>query len=472
MKRLVMIPVLALAVATAGCTMAPRYVRPEAAVPPAWPEGAAYPDSLAFTDLPAAADVGPADLYPDPRLRQVVDLALANNLDLRLAALNVERVRAVYKIKQAQLLPSLGAVGTGSRSRTPGDLSFTGNPRIDSRYSVDVGVSSWEIDLFGRVRSEKNQALEQYLASAEGRRGAELSLVAAVGQGYLQLAATRQQLALARSTRQAQQEAYDLVDHQYQAGVATALDLRRVQTQVEAAAVDVANYTRQEAQDRNALNLLAGGAVPDSLLPAGLDDVAPPADVAPGLSSTVLLGRPDVMAAEHQLKAANASIGVARAAFFPRISLTALVGTASAALSGLFGSGSDTWTFQPQATMPIFDLRTHGALKVSQADRQIVLAQYQKTIQTAFREVADALAAKGTLGDQVAAQGRLVDAASEAYDLARQRYDAGADSYLGVLDAQRSLYGAQQGLVGLKLAEAANKVQLYAVLGGSTGPQE
>ena len=396
----------------------------------------------------------------------MVDLALANNLDLRLATLNVERVRAAYKIKTAELLPSLSVSATGSRSQTPADLSSTGAKAINSRYGVDLGIAAWEVDLFGRLRSEKNQALEQYLASAEGRRGAELSLVAAVGQAYLQLAATREQLGLARATLRTQQEAYELVQHQYDVGVASALALSRARTQVSSAEVEVAAYTRQEAQDRNALDLLAGGPVPDQLLPTDLANVQPPAEVASGLSSDVLLTRPDVMAAEHQLMAANAQIGVARAAFFPRISLTALVGTASSALSGLFGSGSDTWTFAPSATLPLFDLRTHGALKTTEADREILLTQYQQTIQTAFREVADALAARGTISDQVAAQSRLVEAAAEAYDLARQRYASGADSYLSVLDAQRTVYAARNGLVGLRLADVNSKVQLYAVLGG------
>ena len=470
MKSLLAPLFLALTLVGAGCTMAPKYVRPEAEMPPAWPEGAAYPDTLDFAGTPAVGEVGPDDLYPDPRLQRVVGLALAYNVDLRLAALNVDRVQAIYKIQRADLLPAISAGATGTRQQISEELAY-GYPQIDSRYSVDVGVSAWELDLFGRVRSEKNQALEQYLASEEGRRGAELSLVAAVGRTWLQLAASREQLDLARSTLQAQQHYYRLIELQYEAGLATGLDLRRVQTQVNAAEGDVAAYTQQEAQDRNALNLLAGGPVPGELLPDRLDQVTPPPDVAPGLSSTVLLRRPDVMAAEHQMKAANAYIGVARASFFPRISLTALVGTASRALSGLFDSGSGTWLFSTQAGMPLFDLRTHVALKVSQADRDIVVAQYQKTIQTAFREVADALAARGTLRDRVDAQQRLVDASREAYDLAQKRYDAGTDSYLSVLDAQRSLYGAQQGLVRLRLADAANRVQLYAVLGGGTSPE-
>jgi multidrug efflux system outer membrane protein len=469
-KSLLVTVSIALTLLDAGCTMAPRYVRPETEMPPAWPEGVAYPDSLDFAGVPAVGEVGPDELYPDARLQQVLALALANNVDLRLAALNVDRVQALYKIQRADLLPSISASASGSRQQTSADLAY-GYPAITSRYNVDVGVSSWELDLFGRVRSEKNQALEQYLATEEGRRGAELSLVAAVGQTWLQLAASREQLELAQSTLKNQRDSYDLIDRQFQAGLATGLDLRRAQTQVNVAEGEVAAFIQQEAQDRNALNLLAGRPVPGEMLPDGLDQVTPPPDVAPGLSSTVLLRRPDVMAAEHQLKAANAYIGVARASFFPRISLTALMGTASRALSGLFTGGSGTWLLSSQVGMPLFDLRTHGALKMSQAERDLVIAQYQKTIQTAFREAADALAARGTLRDRVAAQERLVAASSEAYDLAEKRYDAGSDSYLSVLDAQRTLYGAQQGLVRLRLADAANRVRLYAVLGGGT-PKE
>ncbi len=469
MKRITLILPLVVVALTAGCTMAPKYVRPDSTAPAAWPEGAAYPDSLTATDLPAAPQMSPQELFPDPRLQQVLDLALANNMDLRLAALNVEKVRAYYKIKQADLLPSIHAAGAGTRHQTPADLSMTGAEMISEEYSVDVGVSSWEIDLFGRVRSEKNQAFEQYLATEAGLRGARLSLVSAVGQTYLTLAASREQLQLAQSTLDAQQAVYDIVARQFEVGVASKLDLRRAQTQVDAARQQMAYYESRAAQDENALRLLAGAPVPPELLPIDLDHVAAPRDVAAGIDSSVLLGRPDILAAEHRLRAANAYIGVARAAFFPRISLTALVGTASSALSGLFESGSDTWTFAPSVSMPIFDLRTRGALKVSEADRNIVLAEYQRAIQTAFREVSDVLAVRGTIGRQVDAQQDLVDATRDAYDLTVKRYELGIDSYLSVLDAQRSLYGSQQGLVQMRLAELASKIQLYAVLGGGEG---
>ena len=465
-KKMSWFLLLVLIVISGGCTMAPKYVRPEASVPQEWPEGAAYSDSLADLGSASASEMTFQEFFQDSKLQAVLKLTLANDLDLRLAALNVERVQAYYKIKRGNLYPAIYAMGGETRHRVPADLSSTGSAMTIEEYSVDVGIASWEIDLFGRVRSEKNQAWEQYLASEAGWRGAQLSIVAAVGQTYMSLATSRELLHLAYATLESQQAFYDLIEKQYSVGLASKLDLRRVQTQVNLAQLNVAAYTQQAAQDINALNLLVGIQVPDDLLPENLSSVAPLGKVNPGLSSLVLLGRPDVMAAEHQLKAANAYLGVARAAFFPRISLTALVGTASSALSGLFGSGSDTWTFSPQVGMPIFDPRTHAALRVSQVDQKIILTKYQKAIQNAFREVADALAVKGTIDQQVAAQQLLVEASQETYDLAHQRYSKGIDGFLSVLDAHRSLYSAQQALVGLQMAKIANQVQLYAVLGG------
>lgn len=451
-----------------GCTLAPRYVRPDAATPAAWPAGAAYGDSAAEQGLPAAAALDPDAFFPDARLQGVLALARAHSLDLRLAALEVDRVRAYYKIQRADLLPSLGASASATRHHTPADLSMTGAERTSNDFGAQVGISAWEIDLFGRVRSEKNQAFEQYLASEEGRRGAELSLVAAIGQSWLSLAATREQLALADSTLRAQRGIYAMMARMREAGLTSQLDLRRAQMQVDAAELARNDLVRREAEGRNGLDLLVGVPVPDDLLPGNLTEVVPPREVAAGLASDVLLGRPDVMAAEHQLRAANAYLGVARAAFFPRISLTALLGTASAALSGLFDAGSGTWTFAGAAAMPLFDLRTQGALKVSQADREILVTRYQRAIQNAFRETADALAARGTVGQQVAVQSSLAEAAGDAYALARERYDRGLDSYLSVLDAQRTYDAARQGLVATRLAEMVNRVRLYAVLGGGS----
>jgi len=334
------------------------------------------------------------------------------------------------------------------------------------QYRVDLGITAWEIDFFGRIRSLKDQALEAYLATEEARRGAQIALVAEAARVYLTLAADRESLILAHSTLETQQAAYDLVQKLFDVGLGTKLDLRRAQIPVEMARGDVARFTQLAAQDQNALNLLAGSLVPEEFLPVALSNITPPREISPGLSSEALLRRPDIMAAEHRLKGAYAIIGAARAAFFPRISLTAAIGTASDELSGLFSSGTDTWNFAPQIIMPIFDARTWAAYRVSKADREIVLTQYEKTIKTAFREVADTLAMQGTIDKQVAAQQALVNAVAATYRLSNERYTKGIDSYLSVLDAQRSHFAAQQGLVALRLAKLANRVRLYAVLGG------
>jgi multidrug efflux system outer membrane protein len=336
------------------------------------------------------------------------------------------------------------------------------------QYSVNLGITSWEIDFFGRIRSLKDRALEEYLATDQARRSAQILLVSATAQAYTVLAADRENLKTATATLEAQESTYKLIRKQYDLGIVSELDLRRSQSQVDAASVEAARWTQVAAQDENALNLLAGSPLPPALLPADLGGVTPPTEVSAGLSSEILLQRPDVLATEHRLKAANANIGAARAAFFPRISLTTAIGTASADLSGLFKSGSGTWMFAPQIAVPIFDARTWSAYDVTKADREIAVAQYEKAIQTAFREVADALAVRGTVEMQIAAQQSLVDAVAETYRLSQVRYTLGLDSYLAVLDAQRSLYAAQQGLIALHLVRLANLVTLYTVLGGGS----
>ncbi|MDI6616009.1 MAG: efflux transporter outer membrane subunit [Syntrophaceae bacterium] len=466
MKRKLLFLLIVMGLFLGSCSLAPEYVKPEAPVPVDWPQGEAY-DSL--REAPGATegrDLQWTDIFTDPRLQAIIRTALDNNRDLRLAALNVEKVRALYGVQRAELFPSVNATGSGRKERVPGDLSTTGKSITKEQYSVDLGVTSWEIDFFGRLRNLEEQALQEYLATEQARRSMRTSLISSIAGAYLTLAADRGILKLAQSTLEAQKAAYALIQRRYEVGLATELDLRRAQTQVDAALGDVALYTRLTAQDQNALDLLAGSPVGEDLLPDDLGSVTPPGDVAPGLSSEVLLRRPDIMAAEHRLKGAYASIGAARAALFPRISLTTTVGTASAELSGLFSSGSATWVFAPKVTMPIFDARTWAALRVSRAEREIVLTQYEKAIQGAFREVADALAVRGTVDRQVSAQQSLVDAVAEAYRLSNKRYEMGVDSYLSVLDAHRSLYGAKQGLITLQLARLTSSVNLYAVLGG------
>jgi multidrug efflux system outer membrane protein len=448
-----------------GCSLAPTYTRPEAPVPAAWP-GSPASGPQAAKPGEAAADTPWRDFFVDERLRQVIDMALANNRDLRLAALNVQRTQALYRIQRAELLPSVNAGATFSKERVPGIISQNNQPATVELYNVNLGISSWELDFFGRIRSLKDAALEQYLASEQARASAQISLVSEVANTYLTLAADRENLKLAQSTLETQRSTYEMIRRRAEVGTSSDLDLREAQTRVDAARVDIARYTSQVALDENALTLLVGSPVPAGLLPVELDEVAPLKDFTPGLPSEVLQRRPDIIQAEHQLKATHANIGAARAAFFPQITLTTSIGTTSGQLSGLFMSGSETWAFVPQITMPIFDARTWAAYDVTKVDREIALAQYEKAIQTGFREVSDALAQRATLGDQLQAQQSLVDASADSYRLSDARYTRGIDSYLRVLDAQRSLYGAQQGLIAIRLARLANLVTLYKVLGG------
>jgi multidrug efflux system outer membrane protein len=460
---------IGLAVILAGCTLAPTYTRPEAPVPPTWPTGPAY-QALQTAEAPDVSALSWRAFFTDAALQEVIAAALENNRDLRLAALNVQRARAVYGIQRAALFPALDAVAIGNKHRVPEDLSSRGESYTAKEYDVSVGVYAWEIDFFGRLRSLKDQALETYLATEEAHRSAQILLIASVGQTYLTLVADREALELSKRTLEAQKRTYDLIKRRYDVGLATELDLSYAQTQVDVARRDKARYIQLVAQDENALNLLVGSPSPLSgtTLPDNLTDIDPLQTIDVGISSEVLLRRPDILQAEHLLKGAYANIGAARAALFPRISLTTTVGTASAELSGLFDAGSGTWLFAPQIAMPIFDARLWSALEVTKADQEIALTQYEKTIQTAFREVADTLAVQGTVGEQLAAQQSLVRATAEAYRLSEARYTKGIDNYLGVLVAQRSLFAAQQGLVVLNLAKRANQVRLYAVLGGGT----
>ncbi|MEN6475326.1 MAG: efflux transporter outer membrane subunit [Syntrophaceae bacterium] len=466
MKRIMIILLGVVFGLVAGCTLAPKYTRPALPVPDTWPANEAYRKSLATDTAPAAQALGWRAFFADEDLCKLIETALKNNRDLKLAALNVERARAMYGIQRAELLPPVYGAGSGSKARVPADLSAIGKSYVAEQYSVNLGISAWEIDFFGRIRSLKDKALQEYLATKEARDGAQIALISAVAQAYLSLAADREALKIARSTLETQQASYDLIKKRYDVGIATELDLMRVKTQVETARRDSALYLQQAAIDENALNLLLGSPAMSALMPSGLSSVAPPREISSGMPSDVLLGRPDIQQAEHRLKAAYANIGAARAAFFPSISLTTAIGTASSELSGLFEAGSRTWSFGPQIALPIFDARIWPAMKVSKVDREIALAGYEKAIQTAFKEVSDTLAAHVLVDEQLAAQQSLVDALSEAYHLSDARYIRGIDNYLSVLDAHRSLFAAQQGLVALRLAKLANQVRFYAVLGG------
>jgi multidrug efflux system outer membrane protein len=450
-----------------GCTMAPNYTRPDAPVSASWPSGEAYQAEAAKPDQKPVSEVPWRQYFIEPRLQKVIEQALANNRDLRVAVLSIEKSRAQYRIQRADLLPTVSGTAGATIQRTPADLSSSGQARISEQYNVGLGVSSYELDLFGRVQSLKDQALEQYLATEQTRNSVQISLVAETANAWLTMAADRERLQLARQTLSSQEEYYQIIKHRYTAGITSALDLYQAQTAVEAARVDIARYTTLLAQDQNALTLLVGKPLSADLLPTELGAVIALQELPIGISSDVLLRRPDILAAEHTLKGANANIGAARAAFFPRIGLSASFGTASAKLTDLFQPGSVAWNFVPQISVPLFDTgRNIAGLDVSKADRDIAVARYEKAIQTAFREVADALAQRGTINNQLAAQQSLTDATDESHKLSQARYDKGVDSYLSVIVAQRALYAAQQNLITVRLAKLANQATTYKVLGG------
>lgn len=452
----------------AGCNMAPDYVRPDLPVPPETPAGPAYPQAAEPVDAAAFAETPWSDFFTEPRLRDVIALALANNRDLRIALANVEQARAQYRVQRADILPMLGADGNAAYQKSPlpaADASASGRSDI---YSASLGVSAWEIDLFGRVRNLTEAAQEQFFAARENRDAAQTVLIAEVATAWLTMAADQEQLRIARETGKTFQSTFDLTKARFNEGVASQLEVNQAGTTLDQARSDIAELTTRVAQDRNALNLLAGTSLDAALLPGSLPGKGVTLDRLPGnLPSDVLLHRPDIAAAEHRLIAANADIGAARAAFFPRISLTAAFGTLSTGLSGLFRSGSENWSVTPSATLPIFDAgRNAGNLRYAKATRDAMAAEYEKTVQTAFREVADALARRGTIDDQIAARTSLRDNALNAYRLSEARFREGVDSFLGTLDSQRSYYAAEQGLVVTRLARDTNAVDLYRAVGG------
>ncbi|MFB3778167.1 MAG: efflux transporter outer membrane subunit [Bryobacteraceae bacterium] len=456
---------LGMAVCLGGCVRPAAYQPPLPPVPSAWPESAA--SQTVGQDIPEAVNLKWQDFFSDQRLQSVIELALANNRDLRMAALNIEKVQALYQIQRAEQYPTVGAALSGEGYRVPANLSSNQKPYTVSQYTASPASVSWELDLFGRVRSMKTTALEQYLATRQARSAAQIALVGAVANSYLALAGDRENLRLAQATLNTQQASYDLILRTRDAGMASDLDLRQAQSQVEAARVDIARYSGLVSLDENTLHLLVGAPVPANLLPSELGSGSGLKDIAAGVPSEVLLRRPDILMAEHQLQAAYANIGVARAAFFPRISLTGGVGFVSSELQNLFTYNTRTWTFAPQATLPIFDSGARKAnYKAAQVDRDLAVAEYEKAIQSAFREVSDSLSLRARLMEQQEAQQALVNTLEETYRLSEARYKSGIDSYLSVLVAQRSLYGAQQGLVSLRLARLSNLVTLYKVLGG------
>ncbi len=453
---------LVLSMALAGCvSLAPPYERPAAPVPAAYPEIPRGAVGGGIATEANAAEIAWRRFFVDPRVRKLIELALVNNRDLRAAILNIEQARAQYRVQRAERLPTVAAAASGERRTTGEDTP------ISSFYSAGVAVSAFELDLFGRVRNLSEAALAQYLASEEAAKATRISLMASVANVYLSLLAVDELLELTRQTLDTREESLRLTRLRFENGISSKLDLQLALSLVETARATLAQLQRQRAQEANLLTLLVGEPLPDTLTAGATLARTELPDLPPGVPSDLLVNRPDILAAEQRLIAANANIGAARANFFPRISLTGTAGSASTELSGLFESGTFGWTFSPQALLPIFDYgRNRAVLNSAKATRDIAVAQYELAIQTAFREVADALAGQATFGEQLRAQRAVAEAEAERFNLSDLRYRSGAASYLDLLDAQRSLFQAQQAAVQANLQRLQNQVTLYRVLGG------
>jgi multidrug efflux system outer membrane protein len=453
----------------AGCSLQPTYERPATPVAGSFPSGPAYKSAQAVpggTTLPAT-DIGWRDFLRDARLQRLVEIALANNRDLRVAMLNVEQVRAQYRIQRSSLFPQVGGFADATRAHTPAAVSTSGKASTTQTYEVGVSAS-WEIDFFGRLRSLDAAALQQYFATGYARQAAEVLLVSQVADQYLALLAFDEQLQVTQATAATAKASYDIVKLQFDTGTGTELALRQAQTVVELAQANYAAQVRGRAQAQNLLVLLIGQPLPADLpAPSRLGAQPILADIPEGLPSELLARRPDILQAEALLKSENANIGAARAAFFPSISITGLLGLASPALSGLFAGQASTWSVAPSLAVPIFNGEALAAnLDVAKVRKDIGIAQYEKAIQAAFQEVSDGLAARGTYDDELAALERYTGAQQRALDLSNFRYRNGVDSYLTVLTAQTGYYNAQLALVSTRLARLTNLVDLYRALGG------
>ncbi|QJW55628.1 Outer membrane protein OprM [Serratia plymuthica] len=450
----------------AGCiSLDPDYQRPQAPVPANLPQGAAYATpsgklSLSYPDIPWR------DYVVDARLRQVVAMGLSSSRDLREAIANIESARALYGEQRSELFPTINAGVDGTRSR-----SLTGNGNataISQSYEASAGTSSFELDLFGKNRSLSRAKFETYLAESEAAKSTRLTLIADIVTDWVNVAAERSLLAAAKDTMESARLSLEVTRKNQQNGILSMVDVASADTVYQQARSDVASYTTSAAQAKNALDLVVGQSVPENLLPNGIEALSGiMKDMPANVSSQVLLNRPDVLEAEHNLKSANASIGSARAAFFPSISLTASGGVGSGELSSLFSKGAGVWSFAPSISLPIFTGGYNTSqLNYTKAQKDLYVATYEKAVQTAFQETADALARKGTIGEQLAAQTGYVEASREYYRLAELRYRHGVDTYLNMLDAQRTLYTARQSLISAQQTEYQNLITLYKVLGG------
>jgi multidrug efflux system outer membrane protein len=446
-------------VATGCASLEPAYVRPDAAIPASWPTGDAYLRQSEAA-LPA---VTYRDIFRDPRLQTLIDQALTNNRDLMVAAANIAAAREQYRVQRANQLPQLNG---GASTTVTGDKSNN----VSADYQAGLQVPSFELDLFGRMRSLSHVQLQRYFATEAAARSTQLALVADIAGAWLTYSADSSLLLISQQTADSAQKSVRLTRARLEGGIAPRTDLRQAEEVLTAAQADLARQRTALAQDINLLQLLVGAPIDNKLLPASIDEAAPTvAELPAGLDSYVLLRRPDVLEAEYQLRAANAQIGAARAALFPRITLTGLLGFASSALAKLFTGGAFGWSAGADATYTIFNAgASHANVRLSEAQRAAAVATYQKAIQTAFREVSDALARRGTIDDELGARQRQQAAAADVYVLSEARYKEGIDPFLATLDSQRSYYSTQQIVVQTKLTAAQNRVDLYESLGGDS----
>jgi multidrug efflux system outer membrane protein len=470
LRGVVSLCALAGALALAGCSLAPRYKAPSLPVATAYPADARMQPN-ATTEGRIAAETAWHDYFVDPHLRALIARALDNSRDLKTAVLRVAEARAAYGIQRADQLPTIAATADGSRARVPGDLNISGQSIVSSQYQVGAGLATWELDFWGRVRNLKDAALENYLATDEARRAITLSLIAQVADSYLALRELDERIALARQTIASREESLRIFKRRFEVGAIAKMDLVQVEVLLQQAQTLTAQLEQGRDVQAHALALLVGSPLPPLPENTGLSDDVVARELRVGLPSDLLLQRPDIVAAEHQLRAAHANIGAARAAFFPRITLTGSAGTASAELNGLFDSGSRAWSFMPSLSLPIFDAgRNRANLDLAEVRRDLAVTNYEKTVQTAFRDVSDALSARHWLTEQVRIAQATLAAQTERARLSLLRYDNGSAPYFEVLDAQRDLLTAEQQLVQTRRALLSSRVSLYAALGG--GSQE
>ena len=465
-KSVFTVSALVFALSLGGCSMAPTYQRPAAPVPQAWNTDSSQ----------SGAEVGGLDwqaFITDAELRRLVGIALDNNRSLRQTLLDIEQARAQYRIQRADRVPGLSAGASGNRQRVPADLASEGVSDVTSSYQVGLSLPEYELDLFGRVKSLSDSALEQYLATEEAGRSAQIALVAEVSQAYLTYDGAQRCLELTHRTLASREDSFVLIEQRRAAGAATALDYQEALGLVEQSRAELERNQRQKQQAFNALVLLLGTQDAAKELPAvSRDELRLIQDIAPGTSSDLIERRPDILAAERRLKARNADIGAARAAFFPRISLTGSFGTSSAEMSGLFGGGSRSWSFVPNLSLPLFDAGRNSAnLDLAEVRKDAAVAEYEGTIQTAFREVADALAATDTLRREEVARRALANTSNETLKLAKARYEGGVDSHLRYLDAQRSDFLNELALIETSTERQIALVDLFRALGGGWAHQ-